>query len=240
MVAFNDAMALVQHAEAELPKIRKAYEEALSAKTIGATLLVEIKNYCENLRSALDFTAHGLYEKHCATVGKPKIYFPYATGKQSRPEFEKSNCIEVCIPGIGKARPDIVSLLLEIQHFGSKGYRWLPVFMELTNENKHQRLVPQIRKESRELRISGGGASMSVGQGASISIGQGASVSIGGALMRGGQTFDVNNPPRVEGGRVEIITWVSFHFETNGEPVMPFLEASLKGIKETVADLSKV
>lgn len=240
MTAFDDARALVQHAEAELPKIRKAYEEALAAKAISPTLLVEIKNYFENLRSALDFTANGLYEKHCPAAGKPKTYFPYATGKQSRPEFEKSNRIEVCIPGIGKARPDIVALLLEMQHFGSKGFRWLPTFMELTNENKHQRLVPQTRKESKELRIHGGGASISVGQGASISIGHGASVSIGGAVVRGGQTFDVNNPPQVEGGRVEVITWVSFHFESNDEAVMPFLETSLKGIREIVDSLSKV
>lgn len=238
MSAFDDAKSLIQHAEEELPKIRQAYQESLSAKTIGALLLVEIKNVCENLRSSLDFAAHGLFEKHCvASPKKPKIYFPYATIKQSRAEFDKDGRIDACIPGLSAARPDVVNLLLEMQHFGSKGYKWLPSFMSLTNENKHQRLVPQVRKESKELRISGGGASISLGQGASISIGTGASISIGGAVVRGRQTFDANNPPQVQGGRVEVITWVSFHFETNGEPVIPFLETSLNGVREIVRDL---
>lgn len=169
MSAFDDAKSLVQHTQEELPKIKQAYDASLAAKTIAPPLLVEIKNVCENLRSALDFTAHGLLERHCVPGGKkPKIYFPYATAKQSRVEFEKSGRIETCIPGLAAKRPDLADLLLEMQHFGSKGYKWLPIFMDLTNENKHQRLVPQIRKESKELRISGGGAAISLGQGASI------------------------------------------------------------------------
>ena len=117
--------------------------------------------------------------------------------------------------------------------------------MELTNENKHQRLTPQIRKETRELRISGGDASISVGRasisvgsGASISVGSGASISIGSAVIRGGQSFDVNRPPRVEGGKVELITWVSFHFDTNDLPVIPLLESALKGVRDIVKELS--
>ena len=241
MSAFDDAKSLVQHAEEELPKIRQAYAESLSTKTIGARLLVEIKNVCENLRSSLDFAAHGLFDQYCASTSKkPKIYFPYATAKQSRADFEKSGRIDACIPGLSAIRPDVVTLLLEMQHFGSKGYKWLPVFIELTNENKHQRLVPQVRRESKELRISGGdgGASIALGQGASISLGAGASISIGGAVVPGGQTFDVNHLPHVQGGRVEVITWVSFHFETNGEPVIPFLESSLKGARQIVTSLS--
>ena len=240
MSAFDDAKSLVQHAQDELPKIRRAYDESLAAKAIAPRLLVEIKNVCENLRSALDFTAHGVFDRHCSASGKkPKIYFPYAIAKQSRPEFEKSGRIEICIPDLRAARPDVYDLLLEMQHFGNKGFKWLPAFMDLTNENKHQRLVPQIRKEVKELRISGGGAAISLGPGASISVGTGASISVGGAVIRGGQTFDANNPPQVQGGRVEVITWVSFHFETNGEPVLPFLEQAMKGVANIVEDLSK-
>jgi len=129
-------------------------------------------------------------------------------------------------------------VLIEMQHFGSHGYTWLPAFMKLTNENKHQRLTPQIRKEKKELRISSGGAAMSIGQGASISIGHDATVSIGEATIHGGQSFDVNRPPRVEGGKVEVITWVSFHFDSNDQPVVPLLQAAIKGVREMVAELS--
>jgi hypothetical protein len=239
MSAFDDAKSLVAHAQGELPKIKRAYDESLTSKTISPALLVEIKNFLENLRSALDFVAHGLFDRHCAKSGnKPKIYFPYATAKQSRQEFEKSGRIESCIPGISAARPDIVSLILGVQHFARGDFAWLPTFMELNNENKHQRLVPQVRKETKELRISGGGAAISLGQGASISLGQGASISVGGATIRGGQTFDANNPPRVQGGRVDVITWVSFHFETNDAPVLPLLEKALTGVGKIVSELN--
>ena len=97
--------------------------------------------------------------------------------------------------------------------------------MDLKNENKHERLTPQVRTESKELRISGGGASIGIGEDASISIGPGASISIGGAVITGGQTFGVGNPPRVEGGKVETITWVSFNFDSTGQPVLRLLES---------------
>lgn len=239
MSAFDDAKELIRHAEGDLAKIRQAYEASLHAKAVSGSLLVQIKNFFENIRSALDFSAGGLFERYGSSKkADPKIYFPYATANQDRATFEKSGRIEICIPGLSLSRPDLVQLLLEMQHFGSRGFAWLPIFMELTNENKHQRLTPQVRRESKELRISGGGASIGIGEGASISIGHGASISIGGAVIRGGQSFGVGNPPRVEGGRVEEITWVSFHFDSNGEPVPPFLEIALKGAREIVNELS--
>jgi hypothetical protein len=170
----------------------------------------------------------------------PNIYFPYALTTQSRAEFEKSGRIDQCIPGLTASRPDVVQLLLEVQHFGNRGYHWLPQFMELTNENKHQRLTPQTRTETKELRVSSGGTSMSDGQGSSISLGHGASISIGDAVITGGQTFDVNKPPLVRGGRTEVITWVTFHFASNNLPVLPLLESTLKGVKQISEELRSV
>ena len=141
MGIFEDAADLVQHADRQLPSIREAYEASLHAKTISPALLIEIKNLFENLRSALDFAASGVFERYGSSrKAKPKIYFPYATTSQTRTVFEQSGRIEACIPGITASRPDIVQSLLEMQHFGSYRSTWLPVFMELTNENKHQRL----------------------------------------------------------------------------------------------------
>lgn len=239
MSAFDDANELIRYAESDLAKIREAYEASLHAKEVSGTLRVQIKNYVENLRSALDFAARGLFERYGSSPkSSPKIYFPYATASQDRATFEKSGRIETCIPGLGASRPDVVQSLLEMQHFGSYGYTWLPDFVDLTNENKHERLTPQIRKESKELRISGGGASIGIGEGASISIGPGASISVGGAVISGGQTFGVGKPPRVEGGKVETITWVSFNFDSTGRPVLPLLDAALKGTRQIITELS--
>jgi len=218
--------------------LREAYEASLQEKVVRQSLLIEIKNFFENLRSALDFAAGGVFDRHgFSQKAKPKTYFPYATAGQTRADFERSGRIEASIPGITASRPDIVQTLLEMQHFGNFGHTWLPAFMDVTNENKHQRLTPQIRKETRELRVSGAGAAMSVGEGASISVGSGASISVGGAIIPGGQSFDVSRPPRVEGGKVEVIRWVSFHFESNDQPVIPFLESALNGVRDIVSRL---
>lgn len=238
MSAFDDATELINHAASDLATIREAYEASLHAKQVSGSLKVKIKNCVENVRSALDFSARGLFDKYGSSPkANPKIYFPYAGATQDREAFVKSGRIEACIPGIGASRPDVVQSLMEMQHFGSHGYTWLPDFMDLTNENKHERLTPQVRKESKELRISGGGASIGIGEGASISIGHGASISIGGAVIRGGQTFGVGNPPLVEGGRVETITWVSFNFDSTGRPALPLLEVSVKAAREMVTEL---
>ena len=57
MNAFDDAQDLAAHAEQALAKIRAAYEASLHQQTISSSLLIEIKNFFENLRSALDFAA---------------------------------------------------------------------------------------------------------------------------------------------------------------------------------------
>ena len=238
MSYFDDARVLLDHAREDLTKIHKEYEASLSQKAIKPTLLVEIKNLMENLRSALDFSAHGLFDKYGSSTKKnPRIYFPYATADQDLSAFRRANRIDVCIPGLAATRPDIVTLIEDLQHFGRASMSWVPDFMALNNENKHQRLTPQVRRESKELRISGGGASIGLGQGASISIGRGASISIGGAVIRGGQTFDVNNPPVVQGGKTEVITWVSFDFEEVGRPVLPLLTEAVRGVGEILDEL---
>jgi len=236
---FEDAAALVEHARGELPKIKKAYDESLEAQEVKSYLLVEIKNFLENLRSALDFSARGLFERFGQSPkSDPNIYFPYARLGQSRPDFEKSKRIDTCIPGLTSSRPDIVSILMEIQHFGTKGYRWLPEFMELNNQNKHEKLTPQTRQESKELRIASGGAMISLGEGASISLGHGASIGIGSAVIPGGQVIDVSRPPVVLGpATVNRIRWVSFLFESNGRPVLPFLQTVVDGVAAIVEEL---
>lgn len=239
MSQFDEARDLVGHAGEELAAIQNLYQESLDEKSIKSVLLIAIKNFMENLRSALDFTARGLYSKYGApSKADPRIYFPYAVKHQSLSAFRKSKRIEQCIPGLRSSRPDIVTAVEEMQHWNS-GYAWLPDFMDLNNENKHERLTPQTRKESKQLKISSGGASIGLGEGASIQMGQGTSIQIGRAVIPGGQRIDVDNPPVVLGeGRSEIITWVSFHFAANDRPVIPFLTEVLDGVRQIVNDLS--
>ena len=239
---FDDAQELIEYTRDRLPEVKSAYEAALSDKEIKPKLLIEIKNLMENLRSALDFTAHGLFYKYGLSTAKSSgIYFPYAIMNQSEAEFRRSNRIDTCIPGLSSNRPDIAEKIISFQHFSDERNKWLPVFMQLNNENKHQQLTPQIRRETKELKISSGGASISMGSGASISVGRGASIRIGGMTIPDGQTFNADRPPVTLGpGKKEVITWVSFHFSTTGTPVLSFLNQSLEGVARIVSELSVV
>ena len=106
-----------------------------------------------------------------ALAKNPNVYFPYASLGQTQAAFQSANRIEICIPGISSSRPDILAKLESYQHYTHPDNRWLPQFMDLNNENKHERLTPQTREEARHLRLASGGASISLGPGSSISMG---------------------------------------------------------------------
>jgi len=240
MSYFDDAKYLVEFCKPTLEKIKKEYTDSLHERAIKKSLLIEIKNFMENLRSALDFTSHGLYEKYGDHARNgDKVYFPYAWEGLDNAGFNSKNLIDNKIPGLPANRPDIASKIESYQHFASTNNLWLPKFMDLNNENKHQQLTPQIRKETKQLDISSGGARFSLGEDASIILGAGASIQIGGVTIPGEQTFDVNNPAKIFGsGKQEIITWVSFHFTTNDEPVLLLLTNALTGIDKIISELT--
>lgn len=242
MSKFDDAKSLLQHATFKIKEIRLAYDASLNKKAVDPSLLIEIKNFMENLRSALDFSACGLFEKYGSSKKpNPKIYFPYAPLSQGEIEFRMLGRVESSIPGIELGNPEVLTKIESYQHFSEKGFKWLPVFMELNNANKHQQLTPQEKKETRQLNITAGGAAISICEGGSISLPQGASIQMGGATITGGQVVSVNNLAKTEGpAHQEIITWVSFHFSTNNESVLPFLEKALLGVGEMVDELSQL
>jgi hypothetical protein len=227
---FTNAEQLLQHAKEQYTVINKHYQSSLLEKNINQGLLIEIKNFMENLRSALDYTIHGLFEKYGDKSYNKKLYFPYAKIGNNEVDFKKR--VEKMFPDNSK----IIDVLTSHQVFVSSKNAWLPKFMDINNENKHQFLTPQIRKETRQINISSGKVSIGIGEGASIQMGANTMIQIGNAIIPGGQTIDVNNPAKIFGNDVkqEVIIWISFHFSTNNEPVLPLLEDSLKGISEIV------
>jgi|688.fasta_scaffold658399_1 hypothetical protein len=238
MKQFEDAKTLVEHSRNQLSKLRILYDSSLDNKSVDQSLLIEVKNLCENLRSSLDILAVGINLKYCDHVDGKKIYFPYAEIESDASDFKKR--LEKVFPGISIKRTDLHNYLIQIQHFESDGFKWLPAFMDLNNESKHQRIVPQIRKERKELHIKGtsGQVQLIMEEGALLELEPGAAADIGGAKLLGGQLVGVNNLPVIEGGSAEIVKWVSFHFESNNQAVLPFLSNAVAGIHQIVDKLS--
>jgi hypothetical protein len=103
----------------------------------------------ENLRSALDYMAHDIYESCCQsariTSGQldPKnIYFPYG-----KTEADFKSGVGNSLPGLAALAPDIYKIILSIQPFVC-GDSWLYDLCIILNEKKHDHLKAQERLES--------------------------------------------------------------------------------------------
>lgn len=154
MSQFDDARTLAKHAAAKVHTLRTLYAACLVEKTVSPTFLVEVKNFMENLRSILDYCAHGLFKKYGqSTNPNQKVYFPYAIPPADKNRF-RNYIVQRTIPGLLSNRPDIVDTLETCQYFGNTG-NWLHLFMQITNENKHQHLTPQVEKQYKVVEITG-------------------------------------------------------------------------------------
>ena len=77
MSRLDHANDLVRHCKDLLPHIAAEYESSLNKKQVEAKLLIDIKNFMENLRSALDYSANEIFIKYGhSPKAKPRIYFP--------------------------------------------------------------------------------------------------------------------------------------------------------------------
>jgi hypothetical protein len=155
--------------------VRELYDQTLREKEVPAALQTRIKNVVENQRSALEYLAHGIYERHGDGKGS-NSYYPVANVAT-----EFGGLFEHHLPGVAGNAPKVRDAIKARQPY-EPGYEWLRHLVLLTNENKHRRLTPQARTETHRVRAEtpGGGAvewTPNTGQGG-VTFGSG--VSIGG------------------------------------------------------------
>ena len=152
---FSQALALIAVNQNLLKEIEVVYANDLSNQNISDELLIKIKNFLENLRSALEYCAQGLAKSYGENVNNRNVTFPYASLKVSKEKFINKNFIESKIPGLSKNSPKAVELILAMQHFSDPRCKWFPAFMELTNTNKHVELTPHEKFEGVKTQIGG-------------------------------------------------------------------------------------
>lgn len=213
--------ALLARCKQQLAEIEGSYNKALQDKDIPNLLKIEIKNFCENLRSVLDYLAHDVREKHCPRENpKDKFYFPILPDlAQYKAQMSK------WFSGLDTSCPALWGCWESVQPY-QKNQSWLRDFNRLNNGNKHGDLVPQTKSERREVRVSdskGGKVSWDPG---AVTFGTG--VFIGGVPVDPGTQLPVPSP----GQTVEHITWVDFHFDGINGSALTLLRISLKGVAE--------
>ena len=231
--------ALLEHAKTALEEIEEQYNKALKETTIPPSLQIHIKNYMENLRSALDYIAHDIYEQeiapHRISTGKQEIrevYFPYGNT-----ETDFKSRVGSSLPELKNVSPSLYNTLEAIQPYKA-GDTWLFDFCRILNEKKHDILSPQKREEKRGLIIDFGGPKIQMGPGSSIS-GTGFIGTGRGGIHLQGDTISGDSPAHRTSGKVKqtIIRWISFKFADTGVEVLPLLKKAMTRIRDFSNDV---
>ena len=234
----DDAKALIRKSEEQLKQLEEKYRASLSTKEISQGLKIDIKNILENLRSALDYSASYIYQTFCTPSGSPKIYFPIAPINFNPNDF--LSLANKKIPGLSRARPDIVKLLASLQEFSSKQNDWLPELATLCNENKHEQLTPQEREETKTLTMKSSSAQMTMSEIAKIPAStKNCRIAVFGNVVQ--QEISVSNPPSgFKNVESRVTVWVSFKFQATGKDVLQFLAACIAGTGKIVNEIRQI
>jgi hypothetical protein len=244
MNSFDQAKALLTYSKDLYTTIDASYQKSIEEQEVDVSLKIGIKNFMENVRSALDYTAKGLHTKYGIPTSK-NIYFPYAWVGQS--EVGYRNRINSKIPGINN-NPDVIDKLCDYQYFAHSQNYWMPLFMELNNENKHEKLSPQYKEVKNKLDIcvnnipvtsfSGDGSSKLILTNCTFS-----SIDFDGvqkSVHIDYQELSPNKPMDIENENLQqyVYTITSFYFTNNKQHVMRLLYDTLSGVSKIVEELS--
>lgn len=226
-----DTTAIIAAARKQYEAILKDYDRALQDHRLD--LRIPVKNLMENLRSALDYMAHDIYDGCCksfrAATGKSdprNIYFPYGRTDQ---DFRA---------GLGSSLPDlqtqnlgVYQLVESIQPFRSKD-SWLYDLCSILNENKHDKLTAQVLSENETYTVKSEFGSVSIPvNNPNIQV-----TSMPGAV----QIFGVPAQFTSEGIKTapsDRLThrrekWVAFTFEGSNVNVIGMLDKAVAGISD--------
>jgi hypothetical protein len=218
--------ALLSKAHDQLKAIHAEYDRSLHAQQIEPALKIDVKS--ENLRSALDYIAHDIREKHCPAANpKDRFYFPILPDAQT---FSKQ--ASQWFPGLAAASPALWNLLESIQPY-QPGHEWIGRFNRLNNENKHGNLVEQTRKETLRITASNPAGSVSWDP-ASVRFRPG--VFIGGVPVNPATQMPVPHPSQT----VERLIWVDFQFADIGVSALSLLSDSVSGVADLTSRIYAV
>ena len=235
----NDTKVILDAAFVQHKQIAASYESALRNKSLD--LRVPVKNVMENLRSALDYMAHDIYEVCCqpkrAANGLPdpkNIYFPYG-----RTEDDFKSRAGSSLPGIDTASPPVYKLLVSIQPF-TCGDDWLYQMCSILNEKKHDRLTEQVRTETQTHTIQGRQGSVTI----PVKNPNAKVVSKPGAIKIFGVPAEfredgIYTAPSPDLQHIRTI-WVGFTFAGTHVNIIGLLNKAVTGVKEFSDELHKL
>lgn len=144
----SDSRILLQDAKRLLGEIETIHNEKVNNDLIPPDLKLKIKQFLENVDSALGYEAFNIFSKYCTVPEdkleqhESKLYFPVRNNKDSYDKF-----MNKWYPGLREEKPEIVTVLERHQPYPGQSL-WLSRLKYLVNKNKHRNLSKQSKRQS--------------------------------------------------------------------------------------------
>jgi len=221
MERYQDCIELLDTVEHNIKSISEKYEKAKFDEELKSVLRPLVKSSLEHLRSILEYSAQDIWSSFNSK--DRRLYFPYAMKQELFSINVKKN-----IPNLREKKPFIYSLVESIQpHFC--GDNWLIELCDQTNFNKHNKLTPQIRKNSDKSRTNVGRL-ISMSEGSAVTFNN---CSYNGVRLGHGQPavissdMTVNEIQKSIGIQVPVtreFEWVEFRFPNSSSDTLSLIK----------------
>lgn len=220
---------LLEHSEVKLVSIKRVYEESLQKQEIDLSLLIDVKNLLENLRSCLDYVANDIAENVLILPKGSKVYFPIVEPMKDIVSYRGS--VNRNLPNLENVNNKLFVLIESFQPYHADK-KWLADFATITNELKHIQLIPQKRTEqvmiSSQNSSTGGRVSWNPN---AVQFGNG--VFINGAMVNPITQMPVNSLNNTVTKEI----WVDFVFDNTNISALSLLNQSVAGVKNITTQI---
>lgn len=230
----EDSKILIVDSENLLKEIEMLYVRDLRVGEDSPLLRVRIKQFLDNMNSALDYAAFAAFTEYCAPrikVEKPeklkqkerRVYFPCV---KERSDFNKK--ISENFEYLREEKLQIVGIFEKYQPFPAKS-KWLDYLKELVNSNKHRNLTKQTMQHTQKINriVASNGASII----------NGTIISENGFSPFKFADENGNESPIIINDSEHII---EFMFSNIDQPVIPTLRRIIRSVPTIIRDLEKI
>jgi len=229
-------VALLEQAKKDLPIIEEQYKNALQQQHIPDSLKIAVKRFVGDIRSALDYIAHDVYDKYSgASKDERGVYFPI----DPKPGMFVKNASKK-FPNLDTSNPALFNYLVDLQPDKAPENKWLLDLNEVNNDSKHHDLTEQVKKESQRVTVTVQDT-ISMRDGVSMSWTP-ANVKFGKGVSIGGVPIDpvTQMPVPDSRAKVEKVTWVDFRFKDIDVSALNLMKTSVDGVEKILTDVKKL
>jgi len=220
MIMDQDIQSQLDRAKELLQALEKACDDDLRAKDVSGKTKNLSQEVLLKVRHLLDQTIYKFFEKHYLSSlsdtdkKSAKVYFPIV----SKNDDLKSVLGRAKMGDLETSHQDFYKLIDSVQPY-NQDYLWLKYLANYASE-KHIRLTPQTKAETKRVTVSRGGGSVSWGPGVTF----GGGVSVMGVPIDPATQMPV--PNNITETKVE--NWVSFLFEGSDVNVLWLCKKSVE------------